>query len=91
MRCATDHLCHKCAKEFLDSNLNEAVIDKISNFHKNAPNFTSAPIHTGGIKGGMRGIGGSAPLTCPPTPVKRKLIKISQDKSNVYQLNVGEQ
>ena len=33
-----NYMCHTCAKEFLDSNL--AVIDKISNFHKIAPNST---------------------------------------------------
>ena len=27
-------------KDFIDSNFNQAVIDKISNFHKIAPNFT---------------------------------------------------
>ena len=43
MRCATgnqNHMCHICAKGFLDSNFYEAVIDKISNFHEIAPNFT---------------------------------------------------
>ena len=43
MLCAADnynYMCHICAKEFLDSNLNEEVIDKISNFHEIAPNFT---------------------------------------------------
>ena len=43
MCCAADnhnYMCRACAKEFLDSNFNEAVIDKISNFHENAPNFT---------------------------------------------------
>ena len=43
MCCATDnqnYMCHTCAKEILDSNLNEVVIDKISNFHKFAPNST---------------------------------------------------
>ena len=29
-----------CAKGFLDLNFNEAAIDKISNFHEIAPNFT---------------------------------------------------
>ena len=42
--CAADvynnYMCHICAKGFLDSIFNEAVIDKISNFHKIAPNFT---------------------------------------------------
>ena len=32
--------CHIFAKGFLDSNFNEAVIDKISFFHEIAPNFT---------------------------------------------------
>ena len=43
MHCAADnhnYMCHKCAKEFLDSNFNWAVIDKILNFHEIAPNFT---------------------------------------------------
>ena len=43
MCCAADihnYMCHTCAKEFLDSNLNLAVIDKISNFHEIAPNST---------------------------------------------------
>ena len=37
MCCAADnynYMCHTCAKEFLDSNFNQAVIDKISNFHE---------------------------------------------------------
>ena len=34
------YMCHICAKGFLDSNFNEAVIDKISIFHEIAPNFT---------------------------------------------------
>ena len=33
-------MCHTCAKEFLNSSFNEAVIDKISNFRDFAPNFT---------------------------------------------------
>ena len=32
-------MCHTCAKEFSDSNFNEAVIDKISIFHEIAPKF----------------------------------------------------
>ena len=43
MWCATDnhdYMCHPSEKGFLDSNPNEAVIDKISNFHEIAPNFT---------------------------------------------------
>ena len=54
MCCASDnhnYMCHTCAKEFLDSNLNGAVIDKlqyqiftilpqISHFHTNR-NFSS--------------------------------------------------
>ena len=46
MWCAANNhnnMCHICAIKFLDSNLNEAVIDKISkisNFHEIAPNFT---------------------------------------------------
>ena len=37
MCCAADYpnyKCHTCAKEFLDSNFNQAVIDKILNFTK---------------------------------------------------------
>ena len=39
--CFKNHncICHICAKEFLDSNFNEVVIDKISNFHEILPNF----------------------------------------------------
>ena len=43
MCCALDNhnkMCHTCAKEFLDSNFNQAIIDKISSFHKIATNFT---------------------------------------------------
>ena len=43
MYCAVDnhnYMCHTCAKEFSDSNFNQAVIDKISNFHEIAPNST---------------------------------------------------
>ena len=43
MWCAADNhncMCHICAKGYLDSNFNKAVIDKISNFHEIAPNFT---------------------------------------------------
>ena len=43
MRCVADNhncMCHICAEGFLDSNFNEAVTDKISIFHKIAPNFT---------------------------------------------------
>ena len=43
MCCASDnhnYMCHICAKEFLNSSLNWEVIDKISNFHDIAPNFT---------------------------------------------------
>ena len=43
MWCVADnhnYMCHICAKRFLDSNFNWTVIDKISNFHKIAPNFT---------------------------------------------------
>ena len=43
MCCAADnhnYMCHTCAKEFLDSNFSEAVIDKISIFHEIAPNST---------------------------------------------------
>ena len=43
MCCASDnynYMCHTRAKEFLNSSFNEAVIDKISNFHDIAPNFT---------------------------------------------------
>ena len=41
--CAADaynYMCHICAKEFSDSKVNKAVIDKISFFHEIAPNFT---------------------------------------------------
>ena len=44
MCCASDnhnYMCHTCAKEFLDSSFNYTVIDKISNFHDIAPNFSS--------------------------------------------------
>ena len=43
MRCAVDdyiYMCHIGAKGFLDSNFNEAVIDKLSIFQEIAPNFT---------------------------------------------------
>ena len=43
MWCASDNqsnMCHVCAKELLDSNFNQAVIDKISIFQEIAPNFT---------------------------------------------------
>ena len=43
MCCAADnhnYMCHTCAKEFLNANFNEAVIDKISKFHEIAPNST---------------------------------------------------
>ena len=43
MWCAADNVkitCYICAKELLDSNFNQAVIDKISNFNEIAPNFT---------------------------------------------------
>ena len=33
-------MCHICAKVVLDSNFNEAVMDKVSNFQEIAPNFT---------------------------------------------------
>ena len=33
-------MCHTCAKEYLDSNFDYSVIDKISNFHEIAPNST---------------------------------------------------
>ena len=43
MCCAADNLKYMShttyAKEILDSNFNEAVIDKLSNFHKIAPTF----------------------------------------------------
>ena len=37
MRCAADnhnYMCHTREKDLLDSNFNEAVIDKISDFHE---------------------------------------------------------
>ena len=43
MCCASNnhnYICHTCAKEFLNSTFNLAVIDKISNFNEIAPNFT---------------------------------------------------
>ena len=43
MWCVADihnYKCHVCAKGFLDSNFNQAVIGKISIFHEIAPNFT---------------------------------------------------
>ena len=37
-------MCHTCAKRFLESNFNQAVINLISNFHKILPfPNTSAP------------------------------------------------
>ena len=45
--CAPDNhnnICHTCAKEILNSSFNYAVIDKISNFHDIAPNFTFSQI-----------------------------------------------
>ena len=42
MLCSADnhnYMPHICAKGFLDSNFNQAVIDKISNFHKIVPKF----------------------------------------------------
>ena len=42
MYCAADnhnYMCRICAKELLDLNFNEAVIDKISIFHEIAPKF----------------------------------------------------
>ena len=47
MCCASDnynYMCHTCGKEFLNSSFNWAVIDKISNFHDIAPNFTFSQI-----------------------------------------------
>ena len=35
-----NNMSHICAKGVLDSNLNYAVIDKISNYQEIAPNFT---------------------------------------------------
>ena len=35
-----NYTCHTCAKGFLDSNFNQAVINKMSNFHEIDPNFT---------------------------------------------------
>ena len=43
MLCSSDNhnnMRHICAKELLDSNFNETVIDKISIFQEIAPNFT---------------------------------------------------
>ena len=43
MQCAADnhsYTCRICAKGFLDTNFNQAVIDKISNFQEIGPNFT---------------------------------------------------
>ena len=39
-----NYMCHTCAKEFLNSSFNKAVIDKISNFQDIAPNFTFSQI-----------------------------------------------
>ena len=47
MCCAAEnhnYMCHTCAKEFLNSRFNKTVIDKISNFHDIAPNFTFSQI-----------------------------------------------
>ena len=35
-----NYMCHICAKGFLNLNFNQAVTDKMSNFHEIAPNFT---------------------------------------------------
>ena len=46
MLCAADNhndTCHTCAVGFLDSTFHEAVIIKISKFHKIAPNLTYLP------------------------------------------------
>ena len=43
MWCAGDNynnMCHISAKELLDSNSNEGVIYKITNFNEIVPNFT---------------------------------------------------
>ena len=43
MWCVTDNhndTCHICAKGFLDSNFNQAVINKISHFNEITLNFT---------------------------------------------------
>ena len=48
MVCADNHnyMCHIYAKGFLDSNFNlKAVVDKISNFHEIALNFTKTVIY----------------------------------------------
>ena len=40
-KCGVRHYaCHICAKDFLDSNIDQAVIDKIRFFHGMAQNFT---------------------------------------------------
>ena len=47
MCCASDnhnYRCHTCAKGFLNSSFNKAVIHKISNFHDITPNFTFSQI-----------------------------------------------
>ena len=46
MWCAADYdnyICHICAKGDLDSNINISVINKTSNFHEIAQNFTYSP------------------------------------------------
>ena len=43
MWCAVNihnYMCHMCAKGFLDSNINLAVIEKITDFQEIDPNFT---------------------------------------------------
>ena len=43
MCCASDnhsYMCHTFSKGFLNSSFNQVVIDKMSNFHDIAPNFT---------------------------------------------------
>ena len=43
MGCVVDnhnYVCHICANGCLDSNFYEAVVDKILNLNKIAPNFT---------------------------------------------------
>ena len=37
-----NYMCHIWEKKILDSNCNQAVIDKIPNFQEIAPNFTNS-------------------------------------------------
>ena len=42
--CAVDNMCHMCAKQKLDSNFNQVVIEKMSINHEIYPKFTKIAI-----------------------------------------------